>query len=148
MTEHLTELARQVRSYTIELLDATPDDWLHWAPEGTSNHILWHAGHAVWLQDVLCVRLITYRSELPEGWAETFGADCTPVRETTSWPTRQEVRSLLETQLARLLELFDRESSHFTEGALAERVIHALHDEARHQGEMYLLMKLRRASNS
>lgn len=145
VTHHLEELARQVRDLTIKLLDAAPEDCLLWAPEGTSNHVLWHAGHAVWLQDALGVCLLTGKSELPDGWAETFGADCRPVRETTDWPAREEVRDLLQRQLGRLLELFRSESAQLVEGPLAERIIHGLHDEARHQGEMYLLLKLRRA---
>ena len=48
----LQELVRQVRDHTLQLLKATPPAWLRWAPEGTQNHILWHAGHALWVQDV------------------------------------------------------------------------------------------------
>lgn len=55
----LKELARQVRGDTLQVFDATQDDWLTWAPPGTSNHILWHAGHAVWLQDLMCVELLS-----------------------------------------------------------------------------------------
>jgi len=33
----LTELARQVRGDTLQVLDATQADWLNWAPPGTSN---------------------------------------------------------------------------------------------------------------
>ena len=71
----LTELVRQVRSGTLEILAAADERWLTWAPPGTSNHILWHAGHALWLGDVLGVELITGQSELPPGWPETFGMD-------------------------------------------------------------------------
>jgi hypothetical protein len=145
VAHHLEELARQVRRHTIELLNATPVDWLHWAPEGTSNHIIWHAGHAVWLQDVLGVQLLSGRSELPDGWAETFGSNCRPVRETEQWPSRDEIRALLQRQLERLLRLLHEASERLAADRVAERVIHGLHDEARHQGEMYLLLKLRRA---
>ena len=84
----LTELVRQVRSGTLEILAAADERWLTWAPPGTSNHILWHAGHALWLGDVLGVELITGQSELPPGWPETFGMDCRPVGETNRWPSR------------------------------------------------------------
>ena len=63
----LAELAREVRGDTLRILAATGDAELTWAPTGTTNHILWHAGHALWLQDALCVRLLTGHSELPEG---------------------------------------------------------------------------------
>jgi hypothetical protein len=142
---HLSELARQVRGHTIRLLEAAPAEWLLWAPAGTSNHVLWHAGHALWLGDVLGVALLTGRSELPPGWPETFGSDCRPVRETAQWPGRDEVRDRLHRQLDRLLQLFASEAGRLERGPLVERVIHGLHDEARHQGEMYLLLKLRKS---
>jgi hypothetical protein len=155
-TLHLEELARQVRTCTLELLEGARESWLTWAPAGTSNHILWHAGHAVWLQDVLCIRPLTGASELPGGWSERFGSQCRPVRSTRDWPGRREVGELLRAQLQRMLELFrehgDRLSRMGPNTAagwdVARGVIHGLHDEARHQGEMYLLLKLCRAAGA
>jgi hypothetical protein len=146
---YLEELARQVRTGTLQLFRAAPEAWLTWAPEGTSNHILWHAGHALWLQDALCVQPLTRKSELPAAWDATFGAHCRPVAPTSHWPSRKEVESLLDAQLVRLLELFGTEASRLTriedtpaQSTLTRGIIHGLHDEARHQGEMYLLSKL------
>jgi len=79
---------RQVRGDTLRLLEKTPDDWLTFAAAGTSNHILWHAGHALWLQDVLFIEPATERSELPKGWEETFGMDCRPVSRSGYYPRR------------------------------------------------------------
>jgi hypothetical protein len=145
----LEELARQVRTGTLELLRAARETWLTWAPEGTSNHILWHAGHALWLQDALCIQPLTRRSELPAEWDKTFGAHCRPVASTSQWPSRTEVDRLLAAQLVRLLELFRTEASRLTrvedtpaQSTLTRGIIHGLHDESRHQGEMYLLSKL------
>ena len=145
MANYLEEFSRQIRSHTIELLKGTPSEWLLWAPAGTSNHVLWHAGHALWLQDVLGIQALGGRSELPPGWADSFGAHCRPVQETTDWPGRDKVVRLLQQQLGHLLEAFRSQSDRLTHAGLASRVIHGLHDEARHQGEMYLLLKLRRA---
>lgn len=148
----LTELVRQVRSGTLEILAAADERWLTWAPPGTSNHILWHAGHALWLGDVLGVELITGQSELPPGWPETFGMDCRPVGETNRWPSRAEVDRLLRQQAKRLIKLLGElppERLEIPSGdgsrTLAGRILHGLHDEARHQGEMYLLWKMCRA---
>jgi hypothetical protein len=155
MNEVLQELARQVRGGTLELLDAAPESWLLWAPPGTSNHVLWHAGHAVWLQDVLCIERLTGQSELPPGWAETFGQHCRPIADTKNWPSRDEVASLLHEQLARVIGLIESaDAGHNAVDAPwpvstwkdVSAIIHAWHDEARHQGEMYLLLKLRRAA--
>ncbi|MCI0359918.1 MAG: DinB family protein [Planctomycetaceae bacterium] len=150
---HLIELARQVRGDTLTLLAAAPEPWLTWAPPGTSNHILWHAGHALWLGDVLTIVPITGRSELPAGWAETFGMDCRPVSQTRDWPARATIAQHLTAQLSRieqLLAALPAERLSDTRPVLGRRslvsaIVHGLHDEAKHQGEMYLLLKLRRA---
>lgn len=151
----LVELARQVRGETLRLLAAAPEEWLTWAPEGTSNHILWHAGHALWVQDVLFIELVTGRTELPTGWAETFGADCRPVslsNQLQAWPARAEIAQRLSEQLPRLIGLLkslasDQLASPHASGgeSLVSSLVHGWHDEAKHQGEMQLLLKLQRA---
>lgn len=150
---HLAELANQVRGTTIDFLKTVPAEWLLWAPAGTSNHITWHAGHAVWVQDCLCIEPLAGRSDLPPGWNEKFGMDCQAVAETRDWPERAELLHQLHTQLDRVLALLDEHAerlatigpNHDGEWDLTRGVIHGLHDEARHQGEMYLLMKLQSA---
>jgi DinB superfamily len=156
----LTELARQVRGEMLRLLAAAPEPWLTWAPPGTSNHILWHAGHALWLQDVLFVERVTGKSELPSGWAETFGMNCRPLEETDkmqAWPRRSEIERHLTQQLNRVLQLLrelpaerlaaDARPSHGNRNLLSS-LIHAWHDEAKHQGEMYLLLKMHKAQRA
>jgi hypothetical protein len=154
MTIALKELARQVRQGTLQMLAAAQPQWLTWAPEGTSNHILWHAGHALWLQDVLCLEPLTGKCGLPSGWAETFGMDCRPVKETRTWPTREGLTALLSDQLDQIYSAIDSAGDAAlgrianTRGdTVASRIIHGLHDEAKHQGEMRLLIKLRRAAS-
>ena len=75
----MQELAKQVRSDTLQILNAAHPSWLTFAPDGMSNHILWHAGHALWLQDRLCIHIADWprrvarwlgdpiRNELPTG---------------------------------------------------------------------------------
>jgi DinB family protein len=145
----IAELARQVRGATIQSLAACPPEWVTWAPPGTSNHVLWHAGHALWLGDVLCLEPLTGHSKLPAGWAETFGMNCRPVKTTTQWPSASAVETLLSDQLRRILAALeaadDAELGRVANprgDTLAGRIIHGLHDEARQQGEMYLLTKL------
>ena len=150
----LAILAYQVRDCTLKLFDATDSDALTWTPPGTVNHILWHAGHAVWVAGVLSIEPITGSSELPPGWAEKFGQHSQPAT-VRDWPDGTEVRSHLETQLRRVLELLHerremiiaRADQPPPEGGwpLLHGIIHGWHDEARHQGEIYLLQKLRRA---
>jgi hypothetical protein len=146
----VAELAKQVRQSTLKRLEV-PEAALTWAPAGTSNHILWHAGHAVWLQDLLTIIPVTGRSELPDGWAAMFGQNSLPAN-TRKWPVVDELRSHLESQFSRILDLLTTKQEEITSDA--NRVtketgwphvggmIHGWHDEARHQGEMYLLLKL------
>ena len=150
----LQELARQVRRDTLHILDAAEPTWLTYAPPGTTNHILWHAGHVLWAQDILCVRLLAGREELPSEWADKFGANCRPGNQTVDWPSRDELRNLLEGQLRRMLELLAAatverlaETVDHNQGtsAISDRIIHGFHDEAKHSGEMYLILKLCRA---
>ena len=154
----LAELAGQVRRGTLRLLQVPDESWLTWAPCGTSNHILWHAGHALWVQDVLAIEPLTGVSELPRDWERRFGQHCQPVAETTEWPAAEDVAALLARQLERVSELLVKHAEVISERAvdapqddgwpLLAGMIHAWHDEARHQGEMYLLQKLCRARAS
>src|SRR5687768_2767810 len=145
-------LVDEVRPKTIRLLEMTPEHHLLWAPPGTSNHITWHAGHAVWLADVLCVAPITGRGELPAEWAMTFGQDGLPPAMTKSWPGKAELARQLATQHARVRQLVSALSDKDLARVLSPRsgstparlIIHGFHDEANHQGEMYLLLKMRR----
>jgi hypothetical protein len=148
--EVLQELAREVRQGTLQILAAAQAAWLTWTPPRTSNHILWHAGHALWLQDLMCVQPLSGESELPAGWAERFGMKSDPA-STSIWPDRADVQQLLEAQLERMLKLLGEVSpSQLSRPArslgggrsLVGWIIHGLHDEARHSGEMYLLWKL------
>ena len=82
----LAILAYQVRECTLRLLDDTEPGALTWTPPGTVNHILWHAGHAVWVADVLTIEPITGHSELPGGWAEKFGQHRQRLRSGLSAP--------------------------------------------------------------
>jgi DinB superfamily len=145
-------LVNEVRPKTIRLLEVAADHELLWTPPHTQNHILWHAGHALWLGDVLCLGHITGRTELPTGWARTFGMSCIPPAQTMAWPDKRDVLDLLRRQKLRLLDEIGSLSNERLLGQnpagsaqLARQIIHGLHDEANHQGEMYLLLKLQRA---
>ncbi|MCS6977104.1 MAG: DinB family protein [Gemmatales bacterium] len=152
----LQELARQVRERTMQLLAAAPAEALLWSPPGTQNHILWHAGHAVWLMDVLGVEILTGRSELPAGWAEIFGMNCRPPSVTRNWPSRTAILDRLRSQLHRYLTILDHlpddqpplpEDPVAARRSVVGRLLHGLHDEACHSGEMYLLLKAYRGGS-
>lgn len=151
--EVLAEMAEEVRHDTLRILANTDPSWLKWSPPGTSNHILWHAGHALWLLDRLGVALLCGRSELPDGWDDMFGAESKPGNNGVAWPDREKIEQLLKKQLQRVVELLKEsraetlaqvvgKSTH--ERTLGGWILHAIHDEAKHSGEMYLLFKMSR----
>jgi hypothetical protein len=151
----LQDLAGDVRQRTIQILQATERSELTWAPPSTSNHILWHAGHALWVEDALCIEPATGQSELPAGWAEMFRMGSRPATWKKPWPGKDELLRALRAQLTRLVEViasldavqldalppFAHRGDTRTLGAC---ILHGLHDEANHQGEMYLLLKMQR----
>jgi hypothetical protein len=150
----LAALAREVRRDTLQLLQAARPAELTWAPPGTTNHLLWHAGHALWLQDALCLRLLSGRSELPAGWEGRFAMGSRPAQEGP-WPGKEELLDRLSAQLTHVLarlaalpdDALDRGPPHAHPGdtrTLGYCILHGWHDEAKHQGEMYLLLKMRR----
>ena len=82
--------------------------------------------------------------------------NCRAVSQTVDWPSRAEVGQLLDEQLSRLLALLaaasDERLAEIVDPALgpatiSDRIIHGLHDEAKHSGEMYLILKLCRAGH-
>ena len=146
----LIALARQVRTRTLALLSGAEPSWLLWRPPGTSNHIIWHAGHALWVQDAICVEELSGESHLPAGWGARFGMDSRPGNDPGPWPSREEVARLLTEQLPLLERLISAATparlradppSEKGEGC-GWNILHGFHDEAIHQGEIYLIMKL------
>ena len=155
--EVLDAYMREVRAKTIKLLDKATEDELLWSPPGLANHVLWHAGHVVWVQDWLAVEAATGTSQMPSTWAETFGNQGRSPAETTNWPSRASVMQELTSQIDRLTDLYQQLTPAQLDGPpkidrlagtgkpLAYWIIHATHDEANHQGEMHLLLKMQRA---
>jgi hypothetical protein len=153
----LLVLANDVRTRTMRLFEAARPVELTWAPPGTANHLLWHAGHALWLQDVLCLRLLSGRQDLPAGWEELFGMGSNPAHPVRSWPSQEVLRRELAAQLQRLqaavepltpaqLDTRPPLAHPGDSRTLRHCIVHGLHDEACHQGEMYLLLKILRGS--
>jgi hypothetical protein len=67
--------------------------------------------------------------------------NCRPPRQTVDWPARRELVERLQEQLRRILRLLDSATDEQL-ATVSGHIIHGLHDEAKHSGEMYLLLKL------
>ena len=151
----LKELVRQVRRDTLRLFKLAPSERLTWAPPGTANHLLWHAGHALWLQDHFIVEPVTGESELSTGWRALFASGSNPAAPPRRWPGREQMDHQLREQVPRLAAVLDTLHAgklppsmrhHDAQVQFLRNAIHGLHDEARHQGEMFLIIKLCRTA--
>ena len=151
MDQTLILTAEEIRGKTVKLLDGLSDADARFAAPGLHNPILWHAGHAVMLLEHLGVLPLTGSTQTgyPAGWFEMFSWKSDPRQvPADAWPSVVEVRAELTGQLDRFLKLMVAAD----EATLSKRdakgrptrwlIIHGLHDEAIHQGEMFLLRKL------
>jgi hypothetical protein len=149
--ETLNLLATEVRGKTLRLLEGVTDDMSRFAPGGLSNTILWHAGHSLVIVEQLSILPATRQAEpgYPPAWLEKFSAKSVPAA-VKEWPPLAEVVSALRDQLQRLTRaiaaLTPQQLDEIVDPArkrtLRFSILHGLHDEAGHQGEMWLLRKL------
>ena len=147
----LLNFAKEIRRATIKRVEEAQQEWMTFAPAGTSNHIAWHAGHVLWVQDYLCVEPLAGESGLESSWTDQFGIDCQPVGDQKDWPSKEELLALLEKQDQQIQDLLTQTSEDRLaeiarpekgDATIAERIAHGLIDEAKHCGEIYLLMKI------
>ena len=152
--ETLKLLAREVRGKTFRILDGVSDDQARFAPPGLNNSIIWHAGHAVIVVEALSVSAATGRQpQYPEGWFDLFGAKSKPTRDT-NFPPLSQIIEALRNQLERLVSAIEpltpQQLAVIIDPArnrtVRYNILHGLHDEANHQGEMWLLRKLQNAN--
>ncbi|MCR4412374.1 MAG: DinB family protein [Thermoguttaceae bacterium] len=151
--ESLLLLFDEVRGKTLRLLDGVTDQEARWTPPGLHNHILWHAGHAYVLVESLVLESLGKRPQLPEGWFELFSWRSDPARVPRDrWPPLAQVVAELSAQHERLRRLIaglgDAQLGGPTPGGRRRTaryaIVHSLHDEACHSGEIWLLRKLLR----
>jgi hypothetical protein len=147
----LLMLLDEVRAKTLRRLEGTSADESAWAPPGTRNTILWHAGHAYVVVETLAMKGLGQPPQIPAGWSETFGAGSDPASVPSDrWPRLETVIHHLQDQrrrLAALLESLDtsdleKPASAYPDRSVRYCFLHGLHDEACHSGEIYLIRKV------
>lgn len=150
MNETLVQLAYEVRAKTLWLIEGISDEMARFAAPGLFNSVLWHAGHVLVVVEHLGVAQATgLPPAVPEGWFEKFGWGSQP-QTVTQWPALAEVDAELRGQLPRLIaalsslspQQLDQVIDTANGTTLHYDILHALHDEANHQGEMWLLRKM------
>jgi len=145
-------LLDEVRAKTLRILKSVPADQARWAPPGLHNNtILWHAGHAYVLVEWVTMKSLRRTPQIPDGWYEMFSWESRPnLVPADRWPQLSEVIHHLEAQHKRLRKLIgelseeelDRPSASNPKRTVRSAILHGLHDEACHGGEMHLLHKM------
>jgi hypothetical protein len=147
----LTDWLDEVRGKTLRVLDGVSESVAHWSPPGLRNHILWNAGHAYVVVERLTMESLGNSPRIPPGWFEMFGWDSDPARVAADrWPTLAAVVGALHEQRERLRPLIaalghdelSKPSPRGGDRTIWRTILHALHDEARHSGEISVLLKL------
>ena len=145
VAQALITLSRDVRTRTLHILGKAEAAWVTRTVPGTANHMIWHVGHALWVQDAICVELLAGKRLLPLEWADRFGMESRPATDRDPWPSRDVVTDMLTRQLTEVERLLSAADSRLDDHELVRQIIHGFHDEAIHQGEMHLLLKMFRA---
>jgi DinB superfamily len=145
-------LLDEVRGKTLRILDSIAVEDSLWAPPGLQNTILWHAGHAYFLLEWLTMGAIGQTPRVPKGWYQTFSWASRPAQVPPDrWPPLAEAISRLGEQRERMRRIIgqlsdkqlDQPSARNPSKTVRYEILHALHDEACHSGEIHLIRKLR-----
>ena len=143
--QSLLMLLDEVRHKTRSLLAGVTEQQSRWAPHGLQNTILWHAGHAYAVTEWLIMPALGRSPQAPQGWWELFGWDSRPADVPDDrWPRLPEILEQLDRQHLRLREILAALSSEQLTAPAPEEpdkptryfIVHALHDEACHAGEI------------
>jgi hypothetical protein len=147
----LIALIDDVRGKMLRVLEGVSDEQAAWAPEGLQNSILWHAGHSYVVVEWLTTKTQGLEPQIPAGWFDVFSWESKPAEVPADrWPSLAEVTRQLAAQHLRLKQLLarmndaelDRPAQGRPESTVRERIVHGLHDEACHCGEIMLLRKM------
>ena len=145
----LLMLLNDVRGKTLRLLEGMGEAEAKFSPPGLHNTILWHAGHAMVIVEHLGVAAATGKpAQCPDGWIQMFGWQSQPAT-ITQWPAAADVVSELREQQLRFAPMLQGMTAEQLDkpmpnggGTVRHSILHGLHDEACHQGEMWLLRKM------
>ncbi len=141
----------EIRGKTLLLLEGVSDREARFAPSGLHNTILWHAGHCYLLAECLALKAAGRSPHAPGGWYEMFSWDSRPATvPAATWPALSLVVDALSEQQQRLRSVVGALSEEQLSAPVAGRpgrsvryyILHALHDEACHSGEIWLQRKM------
>ena len=144
-------LLDEIRTKTLKRLEGLTDTQARWVPTGLHNSILRHAGHAYVVVEALAGRGLGFEPNYPHDWFTMFSWESKPAEVSSDrWPALAEVVARLHEQKDRLHALISECSEPHLDAPCSARpeksnryeILHGLHDEACHSGEIWLLRKL------
>ncbi len=147
----LLVLLDEVRGKTLRFLQGITDEQARWGPPGLQNTILWHAGHCYILAERLVMEALGHQPRVPGGWSEMFSWESRPESVPGDrWPALDAVFARLVNQHRRLRRAIRKATEDQLAAPIAEdadrtvrfSIVHGLHDEACHSGEILLLRKM------
>ena len=149
--ETLIMLLDEVRGRTLRYLRGVSDEQARWCPPGLQNTILWHAGHSYFLGEWLGMKALGHDPQVSKGWYKMFSWDSRPdAIPADRWPRLDLVVGRLADQRRRLRQAIAEAADDLltspvdgSDGRTVRfSVVHGLHDEACHSGEILLLRKM------
>ncbi len=151
MDHTLGVLWHEVRSRTVRLLQGVGPEEARFHAPGLQNTVLWHAGHCYVVVEWIVAQALGRRPEAPPGWFELFSWESRPEQVAAErWPPLAEIVEHLREQYARWRQVFRELSPEQLQApnhkhprqTIGRAIVHALHDEACHSGEIWLLRKM------
>ncbi len=151
MSQTLVVLWDEVRMRTLTLLQGVGEQEAHFHAPGLHNTVLWHAGHCYTMVECLVAWALGCPEQLPSGWFELFSWESRPGRvPPDAWPPWEQVREHLRQQHQRWRGVFAQlgpeqlsaPDRRHPQQSVRRAIVHALHDEACHSGEIWLLRKM------
>jgi hypothetical protein len=149
--ETLLVLLDEVRGKTLRFLQGVTDEQARWSPPGLQNTILWHAGHSYFLAEWLAMKALGHEPQVSKGWYKMFSWESRPDSVPAErWPRLDVVVGRLVDQHRRLRQAIREATEDRLAAPTADHrdrtarfsVVHGLHDEACHSGEILLLRKM------
>lgn len=147
----LVLLLDEIRRKTLQVLEGVDEQQARWTPPGLHNSILWNAGHCYILLEWMTSDAVGREPASPGGWFELFSWASRPAEVPADrWPPLETVVHELRVQHGRVRRLIEGlPEERLASPALGRPdrtprylILHALHDEACHSGEIGLLRKM------
>jgi len=156
MTKDFLEKAlddlRILREKNLNLIESVSEKNLTYIPDGFSNHIYWHAGHILTVQESLLYRRTNLEMHIPESYLKYFAKGTSPEDFDESIPKISEIIKRLTISLLQIeKDILKYQNEKYDEPVMvsfgmrltsfADALLALPYHEAYHFGSMKMLQK-------